>query len=238
MMGRVLSILSLFFLVILLVFIALSLVNCHQVREEVKNFEVKPWRIRSCPFPMGLRVTHPELKTPTKKAAAEINREVGLALGYGQIYTDERFAPKDNPTIEVYDGSATHAYRGGVCEPLLFGPGAMNDNVRVASFYPGISDWKLNLGLISFCLEKHKSTKAVLDEKFKVRLREAKFYLKHELMHPIMGSNHMKWGCGITCAAPTWGYVVKEELEVIRRHYDGYCLKLPGEKRATKKTQE
>lgn len=228
MMGRILSGVTTLLLVVIVGFILASFLNCHHVKREVASFEVRPWKVLSCPFPMGIRNAVPELQKEVGQAAAEINREVGLALGYGQIFTDARFAPKKNATIDIVDGSKEDADPGEVCEPLLFGPGAANGRITVASFTAGISEWRLQTGTVILCVDKHASTKGVLDESMKIRLRDWKFYIKHELMHAIMGANHMRYGCGITCASPHWPYVTKEEKLVIRRHYDGFCLKDPG----------
>lgn len=204
-------------------------VNCHYQVKEESAFRVAPWTPTTCPFPFYLDVRFKDKKDREEvwEAAMELHKEVGGPLGYGPLFlpAENLSIPPDKLIIPVRDALAHERKRGEVCGPIIpqleaqFGGlimGALHYRVDVATD-------TLAGGQVIMCKDRIDAVRDLKDKISRLPKHPMSFYVKHELMHLIIGGGHPQWGCGLMCSAPTRRQVNAHELAIVKRTYDPLC---------------
>lgn len=205
-------------------------INCHHQVKEEKTFRVAPWTPRTCPFPfyLDVRFKEKEDREEVWKAAMELHREVGSPLGYGPLFlpSENLSVPPDKIIVPVRDAGYREKQKGEACGPVIpqleaqFGGlvmGAMHYRIRVA-------DDTLAQAYIVMCKDRIDTVRKLKGPLAgKLPKHPMSFYVKHELMHLIIGGGHPQWGCGLMCATPNTRKVNDHELAIVKRTYDPLC---------------
>lgn len=209
-------------------------INCHYQVKEEKTFRVSPWTPQTCPFPFYLDVRFDGKKDKEEvwEAAMELHREVGAPLGYGPLFlpSENLTVPPEKHIVPIRDASEREKRKGEVCGPVIpqieaqFGGlvmGALHYRVDVQT------DTLANAYIV-MCKKRIDVVRNLKGPLAKDMPRHPmSFYVKHELMHLLIGGGHPRWGCGLMCTTPTRRAVNAHELAIVKRTYDPLCKPKP-----------
>lgn len=213
------------------------LINHYAKKGEVKSYKLEPWKVTHCPIPFGLKDELGHKGTPKKLQAAvtavwqvarELNKEVVPRLGYGRdLYVEAGKQPAGNAVITVYP-SRPHQRTDSSQECWI--PGLMGPSEPMAGLALGFFKYhvlrkndRLIDSEIFMCHIKYKRMRGLLKKPRWLKLHPWKRYLKHEMMHPLMGANHPNWHPDVTHETAPWPDVSDGTIKILKRIYDPVC---------------
>ncbi|MEL7341923.1 MAG: hypothetical protein AAGM67_15680, partial [Bacteroidota bacterium] len=161
------------------------------------------------------------------KEAKWLNKTLGQKLGYGKIYVPENQMPKGHAFIEVKSETLEFQKRGELCaEPMIFRhtPPPL-EPLRMGQFMFAVNKVTnyLEGGMIVICHKKLKSLKNIRSKPSWLKLYKRERYIRHELIHPIMGENHPSRTRDIASATAPRPDFDPDTIKIIKRHYDPVC---------------
>lgn len=192
---------------------------------------------KTCPFLGGYpMVVHNQLrgkfKTVLEQAVREINTQVGEKLGMGSLFVLRgRSAPPSNSVANIYVGSAPKEWAvfGQPCEKIKLGEGGNTAAPELAHLR---ARWDKKTGKfisaqIYVCTDKlDKALLLMRGEAAKKIKRLGRLgVLKHELMHAVIGPNHVLWGGSLMTVSPDVRFFSDHTLKIIRNNIAKPCLK-------------
>ena len=210
--------------------ISVALVNDSVRRKEVRTWKVSPWRVTHCPVPFGLEdklsgvrgfgdVVSGEMKYLNEKVAPRLgwNRKlfvpVGQQPGGNAVFTVRPSKPGERDEMQDRcwnPGNTPQAPPGEV--PMSF-----------FHFHIDRMTARLVDSPIVFCHKKYAFYKGLAVKPKWMSLKDRGWYLRHELMHTLMGAEHPKALGDSTGAGGGWG-VSASTVKILKRLYDPVCL--------------
>jgi len=216
-MPKLLIFLIAFWVFSLVVFLVVW-VNRDQSKKEVDAFQVKPWTVKKCPLPFGLVVRNESFGPgETHKAAHEINQELRSVLGRNAYVL--KGDQGGNAVITVSQGV------DGDCVMPNVGPEPPMGGVTMGFLHFKVSnqDSTLQSSAIVMCADKFKRLARIAKKPrwLKVRRGEWGKYIKHELLHPLLGAGHIQWSAGVFHPNAPRRRISKEVKAILSRVYRG-----------------
>lgn len=181
---------------------------------ELKTWDFGEYADKKCPvvgyYPVTYRSYLPtEFEVST--VAEKLNHELKKKVGYGNFFV---FSRKAFVTVRA----APQGYKG--CEPLRAGAPEIVRHGMMAQtqLFTDKKTKQLTHAVIYFCLDKYKAAVKMLSKEGQaVRAYGGwRKFIKHELVHLIIGLNHPKWGAALMAESSRVDFLHERTLELIR----------------------
>ena len=207
--------------------------NYYGQKKEIENYRVGPWSIAHCPFPLGFRSTLQRYRPDVPwKMAQEINRELGPKLGYSvPVYVKASKVSPGSVVVSVRASRPPERGEGNSCRIPNLGPTAPVDATSLAMGFFHFKVLKAGKrlvgGTVVMCDRKFKKMVGLFKKPKWLRLYPGYWerYVKHELMHPIIGAGHPNWHLDVTHENAPQQSISGGVVKILKRIYDPFCKK-------------
>jgi hypothetical protein len=208
--------------------------NYYGVRDEIKNYQIEGWKVTHCPIPFGLVDEVGLVGSPPGdrvgvvwRQARWLNKNVAPQLGFGrEVYVKAGDQPPKNAVITVrLSKPSERTYRSRCWIPGLRERTPPPGGLSLGFFHFRVreADRRLVNSDVVMCRVKYEKMKGVIQKPPWLNLHDWGRYVRHEMMHPLMGSGHPDWSVDLTHAGALQPYVSKGTIRILRRLYGPVC---------------